>query len=119
MSVQGVSNNSFVPPQQAIVNILPGGPGNPEVEARPTEQPEDREDFERQNLDEAVNKANDIMESCNTELRFSVHEASGEMLVKIINKKDNSVIREIPPERVLNFIAHVKKMLGLMIDKFI
>ncbi|MHB8986912.1 MAG: flagellar protein FlaG, partial [Eubacteriales bacterium] len=109
MSVQGVSNNSYVPPQQAIVNILPGDPGNPEEEARPSDQPGVRENLTRQGLEKAVGKANNIMESCGTELHFSIHEASGEMMVKIVNKKDNSVIREIPPERILNFVAHVKK----------
>lgn len=120
MSVQGISNSSsYVPQQQARVQILPGGSGYPEEEARPADQAEGQEDITHKGLEKAVDKANNIMETCGTELHFSIHEASGEMMVKIVSKKDNSVIREIPPEHVLNFVAHVKKMLGLMIDKFI
>jgi len=70
-------------------------------------------------LEEAVVLANKTMETYGTELRFSIHEGSGEYQVKVVDTRDNSVIREIPPERVLNFVAHIKKMLGIIIDKFI
>ena len=59
------------------------------------------------------------METYNTELRFTIHEESGQIMVKVINTEDDSVIREIPPERVLDFVAHVKKMLGILFDRFI
>lgn len=80
---------------------------------------ETQDGLNREVLEEAVDKANKTMETYNTELRFSIHEASGEIMVKVVNTKDNTVIREIPPERVLDFVAHVKKMLGIIIDKFI
>lgn len=67
---------------------------------------------------QAVDKLNKTMETYGTELRFKMHEKSGEYSIKIINPKDNSVIREIPPERVLNMVAYFKEMLGLMVDKF-
>jgi len=67
---------------------------------------------------QAVDKMNKTMETYSTELRFQLHEKSGEYMVKIINTKDNSVIREIPPEKVLNMVAYFKEMLGLVIDKF-
>ncbi len=73
----------------------------------------------REVLEEAVEKVNQTMETYRTELRFQIHEGSGEMMVKVINTKDDTVIREIPPENVLDFVAHVKKMLGIIIDKFI
>lgn len=73
----------------------------------------------REVLEEAVDKVNQTMETYRTELRFKVHEGSGEMMVKVINAEDDTVIREIPPENVLDFVAHVKKMLGIIIDKFI
>ncbi|MEG3069856.1 MAG: flagellar protein FlaG [Candidatus Syntrophopropionicum ammoniitolerans] len=78
-----------------------------------------RNSFSPQVLHEAVDKANHILEVYGTELHFSLHEASGEMIVRVINTKDESVIREIPPERVLDFVADVKEMLGFIIDKLI
>lgn len=71
------------------------------------------------NLKDAVNKINQTMMTYNTELRFSVHEDSGETMVKVINTKDDTVIRQIPPEYILDIVAHVKQMLGIIVDRFI
>ncbi len=85
----------------------------------------EREDEQKkpQNDERATEKAVDLlnrtMESYNTELRFTMHKESGEYLVRIINTRDNTVIREIPPERVLEMVAYFKEMLGLVVDKFI
>jgi len=70
-------------------------------------------------LNHAVDQLNNTMQAYSTKLRFSVHEKSGEMMVKVINEKDNTVIREIPPEKVLDMVAYFKKVLGILVDKFI
>ncbi|MCL6559018.1 MAG: flagellar protein FlaG [Firmicutes bacterium] len=92
-----------------------------EVKGLITEQSkeETEEYLEGQKLEQAVELANKTMETYSTELRFSIHEASGEVMVKVVNTKDDTVIREIPPERVLDMVAHVKKMLGIILDRFI
>lgn len=83
------------------------------------EEEKQSEKKETMSVDKAVDLLNKTMESYTTELRFKLHKASGEYIVKIINTKDNSVIREIPPERVLDMVAHFKKILGIIVDKFI
>lgn len=74
---------------------------------------------DRGELEEVVTQINKTLEIYRTEVRFAVHEASGEMMVKVINAETSEVIREIPPEQVLNIVADVKKMLGVILDKFI
>lgn len=81
------------------------------------EEPEENVDLKK--LEKAVEFINKTMETHGTELRFSIHKESGEYLVQVIETQNNEVIREIPPERVLDFVAHIKKMLGIIIDKFI
>ncbi len=85
-------------------------------EAEPAKK---KEEADKKLLEEAVEKANRTMETYNTELQFVMHEESGELMVKVIDSRDGSVIREIPPEYVLRLVAHIKKMLGIIIDKFI
>jgi len=79
---------------------------------------DEQQEFNKDQVQQAVNKMNRTMETYSTELRFQLHEKSGEYIVELINTKDNSVIREIPPERVLNMVAYFKEMLGLVVDKF-
>lgn len=124
LKVQGVENNFFPLQQESKAKVFTERQSVtlPEEVVRSSEQAK-QEDPNEHILEEAIEQANKTMETYNTELRFSIHKDSGEIAVKVINTKDNSVIREIPPERVLDFVAHVKKMLkkmlGVMIDKFI
>lgn len=75
--------------------------------------------FDRRKIEESVELLNKTMESYNTELQFSLHEASGEYQVKIVNTSNNKVIKELPAESVLNMVAYFKEMLGIVVDKFI
>lgn len=72
----------------------------------------------KEQLQQSIEKINKTMDTYSTELHFEMHEKSGEYMVKVINSKDRSVIREIPPERVLNMVAYFKEMLGILVDKF-
>lgn len=72
-----------------------------------------------QEVREAVDQINETMELYRTELRFVLHEESGEIMVKVINAETQEVIREIPPEWTLKIVASVKRMLGLILDRFI
>lgn len=123
MHIESVEKN-FAPVQQnPRMQVLPGGKSltsnDPEVKL--PEQDEQKTEKKETNLslEQAVEQTNKTMETYNTELKFSIHEESGEVMVKVIDTRDNSVVREIPPERVLDFAARVKKMLGLVLDKLI
>lgn len=70
-----------------------------------------------QKVERAIVLLNKTMESYNTEVRFTLHEKSGEFMVNVVNSKDSSVIREIPPKRVLDMVAHFKEVLGLIVDR--
>lgn len=89
-----------------------------------TNDKEVNQDFNQQRelneeqVKQAIDKINKTMDTYNTELRFQLHEKSGEYIVKIISTKDKKVIREVPPEKVLNMVAYFKELLGLIVDKF-
>jgi len=73
----------------------------------------------QQKLAEAIRQINQTMEIYNTELRFTIHEASGEIMVKVVKSETGEVIREIPPEYILKIVTYVKEILGLLLDKFV
>ncbi|NYE56888.1 flagellar protein FlaG [Carboxydothermus ferrireducens] len=51
-----------------------------------------------------------------TELKFEIHQDSQELMVKVINAETKEVIREIPPHQVLEIVAEIKKLLGILVD---
>ncbi|TYO95491.1 flagellar protein FlaG [Desulfallas thermosapovorans] len=75
--------------------------------------------FGQGDLEEAISQLNDTMDSYTTGLRFELHEKSGEIMVKVINVEDDTVIREIPPEKVLDMVAYFKRVLGIIVDELI
>ena len=53
----------------------------------------------------------------NLNLHFSVHGASGEIMVTVIDESSGKVIREIPPSETLNLAAKLDAMVGLLFDQ--
>ncbi len=53
----------------------------------------------------------------NIGLNFSVHEASGEVIVTVVDEDVGEVIREIPPAEVLDLAAKLEGICGLIFDR--
>ena len=49
-------------------------------------------------------------------LNFSVHGETGRIKVSVTNKRTGDLIREIPPEQVLNLMAKLDEMMGIIFD---
>lgn len=69
-------------------------------------------------VQEAVEALNDAVEYINRGLRFTIHEDTQRMMVRVVNIETNEVIEEIPPEEVLDTVARIREMIGLLIDKW-
>jgi len=52
----------------------------------------------------------------NVDLQFTVHEASGEVMVTVREQSTGEVIREIPPSEILDLAAMLGEMVGLLFD---
>jgi len=63
----------------------------------------------------AIEKANHKFQFCNTHLEFSIHEKTKEIMVKVY--RDDEVIRELPPEKILDMVAHMLESAGLLVDE--
>jgi flagellar protein FlaG len=68
-------------------------------------------------MNEAINDANKVLSIVNRGMEFSIHEETGRTLVRIVDKNTDEVIREIPPEKLLDMLAKIWKAVGLIIDK--
>lgn len=52
----------------------------------------------------------------NFQLKFSVDEATGRTVIKIINSETQKVMREIPPEEILRMAATLEQLAKQIID---
>jgi flagellar protein FlaG len=65
----------------------------------------------------AIEKANKAIVSTNRQLEFSIHEKTKEIMVKVIDAETKEVIREIPPEKILDMVAKMMEMAGILVDE--
>ncbi|GED33874.1 MULTISPECIES: flagellar protein FlaG [Brevibacillus] len=52
-----------------------------------------------------------------TYLQFSVHKDLPSIIIKVFDKKTGELIREVPPEKVLDMVSGMMKRTGLIVDK--
>lgn len=67
-------------------------------------------------LSETIREINGDFEAKHISLRFRLHQDSERWMVQIFDILEDEVIREIPPERVLDLSARIQGMVGAMID---
>lgn len=99
----------------------------------PTEREITRKDREDVNVEGVVNLEEepdsssleelmqDVQENLNVihdvDLQFSIHEASGELMVTVIDASTGEVIREVPPSEILELASKIEEMIGLIFDQ--
>lgn len=66
---------------------------------------------------EAIERANKSAIGASTKVEFSIHEKTKQIMVKVLDRESNELIREIPPEKILDMIAGIWEAVGLFVDE--
>ncbi|TBL73015.1 flagellar protein FlaG [Paenibacillus thalictri] len=70
-----------------------------------------------EHLIKVIDKALKIVQGSSTSLKFSIHDKTKQIMVKVINNDTGETIREIPPEKMQDLIAKLWDLAGLFVDK--
>ena len=97
----------------------------PTVDAKPKEAPKDQAPQDVQELlgtKEGVESVARVIEDYandvhNVGLRFQVHEDTGKFVIRVIDERTNEVVREVPPENLLDLAAKMEEMMGMLYDE--
>ncbi|SES85899.1 flagellar protein FlaG [Natronincola peptidivorans] len=81
------------------------------------QQEDQKQNYNEEQLVKAVGKANESFKIFNRKFDISVHEATNHVMVKVIDSSNDEVIREVPPEKVLDMVAYMMEVAGLMVDQ--
>ena len=96
-----------VPPEQAVV------PVQASAQARPTRAQMDE-------VKELVDRINERLETADsyssTSVRFAVDERVDDLVVSVIDRQTEEVVRQIPTEYVLEHLHRMEDLKGLMVD---
>ena len=89
-----------------------------EANAQKKEEPkeEDMQEMMKE-LNELMSRINELMSRINCNLEFSYHKEVNVMSVKMIDKATNEVIKELPPEEMIDNMIQAKDWIGAFLDK--
>lgn len=66
----------------------------------------------------ALDKLSKFLEDDNTSVEYQFHNTfKNDLMIKIVNKNTNQVILEVPPKKVLDLVAKMVEMVGILFDK--
>lgn len=84
-----------------------------EKEVRRTQEQE----TDLEELKKAIDQANKSFKPMNRRFEYSVHEALPRIFVTVIDSNTNEVIREIPSEKLLDMVANMLEVAGIIVDE--
>jgi flagellar protein FlaG len=76
-----------------------------------------KEDVSRDELDTLTEELNKLMQNFNADLHFSIHEKTQQLMVQLIDEKNNKVLKEYPSHEFLDMIARISDYVGVLLDK--
>lgn len=71
----------------------------------------------QEELKETVEKANQFLLGLKTQFDFKIHEGTGRTVVRLIDKQTHEVVKEIPPEKMLDILESVWDSAGILVDR--
>ncbi len=69
----------------------------------------------RPELAEAMTRLNDAVQAVRRQLQFRIDAQSGRTVITVIDRETNEIIRQIPPEEMLDIIHHLEQAGGLIV----
>lgn len=86
------------------------------AERRPAAR-EEASELNYEKIEKAVQMGNRAAEVLDVGIRFKLHEDTERYQVLIVDRRNNEVIKEIPPEKLLDLVGKIQEMIGLLIDE--
>lgn len=132
-SADHAKNVSKIPSQNAAINtqsqVVIGG-GSPKVnKVDELEGLFERDDnvaqnerlepgtFDEETVGLMTETLNELMSKIDCNLEFQYHKEVNLMSIKMVDKRTNEVIKEVPPEEMIENMVRAKDWLGAFIDK--
>lgn len=122
MQLSTMTNVSVNPGiSQAQVSTTTSGNGEIRIprQMKQNEEPIYREDkrFSEEDAIDLIEKANKDFVAYDRRFEFSIHEKTREIMVKVIDVTTEEVIRELPPEKILDMVAAMWEVAGIIVDR--
>ncbi len=96
--------------QSAVKNVREIKSENSEKVQSPSKTPSPHE------IKRIISKINENVSRLNKDVKFSYNDTLKSLVVKVIDVKTGKVIREIPPQEVINLQKKLSEVVGIIFD---
>ncbi len=111
MLIESVSGQRLQVAIQPLVEAKPKA-------AEPSSKKKEEEKPDHKLLQQVLEIAQEHFQVRGIGLEFSVHEPTGRIKVIVLDKETGEVIREVPPQQVLDLMAKIDEMMGILFDSW-
>lgn len=74
-------------------------------------------DYTDEDVESAVRYINRFFGDSHAILRYERHEKSNIMVLKLVDEETQEVLKEIPPEKIIDMVNRICELVGLAVDK--
>lgn len=123
LGIQGRMNNQLPiqnKTQQATVVLFQSGQNEQAKQVAAEAQKaqlEQNNTISREEIERYIQQILKDASILNRDLRYSINRETDKVIVKVVDRTTEKVIKEIPPEALQRLQAALKKQLGLIIDE--
>lgn len=68
-------------------------------------------------VEELLASVNRRLLTADKRLQFLIHEGTGRVQLRVLERSTDEVIRELPPDRMLDLVEKMHELIGLLIDE--
>lgn len=72
--------------------------------------------YSREELATQIEAFNNLLQANQSHVRFTLHDGLNEYYVQVVDDKTNQIIREIPSKKMMDTVAKLYEMIGLLVD---
>ena len=77
----------------------------------------DKKKLAQSTIDNSMSEINSKIKLSNTQLKYSVDDETQRIMIKVVDKDTDKVVREIPQEETLEAIKKIWEIAGIIVDE--
>lgn len=77
----------------------------------------DQHQISEKELQLFIDKANESLAQSTTRVQFSIHDKTHQIMVKLVDINTNEVLKEIPPEKMVDLVYNLCEQMGIFVDQ--
>ena len=92
--------------------------GNEKVKIQTVDADKDKDKkISKDDMAKMNDALNNFMTAINSDLHFVMHDKAKELMLQVVDRRDNKVLKEIPSHEMLDVIANIRESVGALLDK--